>query len=270
MCGSVPAACRKSCVTVQTYCINSDFLPLWNFEMKEGEWLYLCDFYGQLTDECVEMALSRSGGRLIIDEVQSFFAKPRHGIDTLYTCRKYFGVPDGAFLYSASKLSRELPKDVSMGRMEYVLGRFEVGSQEYFQQAQRNNAVLEECGLCSMSALTENLLRGIDYDAVIEARNKNYGRLESALSAKNLLSLLSVNGPFAYPFLVDDGPSARKVLAKRGVFIATLWPNVLEETDEHSVAYVYAKNILPLPIDQRYGIDDMDYILNALEEEKII
>lgn len=35
---------------------------------------------------------------IILDNTQSFFQKPISGIDTIYSCRKYFGVPDGAYL----------------------------------------------------------------------------------------------------------------------------------------------------------------------------
>lgn len=194
MCQSVYSVCKACNVTVETYSIGFDFLPLWNFKVKEGQWLYLCDYYGQLSDECVTKALDVSSGRLIIDEAQNYFARPRQGIDTLYTCRKFFGVSDGGFLYTNSKIERELPIDRSMDRLGFVLGRFEIGSEEYLPQAQHNNAALGECGLRSMSALTKNLLRGIDYEAAITSRNANYSHMELALSDKNSLRLNPVNG----------------------------------------------------------------------------
>ena len=40
------------------------------------------------------------GKNVIIDNVQAYFQRPIEGFDTLYSCRKYFGVPDGAVLYT--------------------------------------------------------------------------------------------------------------------------------------------------------------------------
>lgn len=61
-----------------------------------------------------------------------------------------------------------------------------------------------------------------------------------------------------YPLLVDDAVGIRARLAEEKVFIPTLWPNVLEERDPGSWAFRYSKDILPLPIDQRYGAMDME------------
>ena len=40
-----------------------------------------------------------------------FYAKPIHGNDTFYTCRKFFGVPDGAYLYTDKLLDEEFSKN---------------------------------------------------------------------------------------------------------------------------------------------------------------
>jgi len=66
-----------------------------------------------------------------------------------------------------------------------------------------------------------------------------------------------------YPFLVDDAREIRQKLANMKIYVPTLWPNVAQK-DDGSIACNFANNILPLPIDQRYGRDDMNRILEAL------
>ena len=39
-----------------------------------------------------------------------------------------------------------------------------------------------------------------------------------------------------------------------------MWPDVLERVSEDSIEYGLVQNILPLPCDQRYGMEEMDYI----------
>lgn len=67
-----------------------------------------------------------------------------------------------------------------------------------------------------------------------------------------------------YPYLVDDTDGVRQRMAAEGVFVPTLWPNVLDDCLPDTIAYRYAKNILPLPIDQRYGAEEMDKVLEVL------
>lgn len=270
MCGALADTCAEMGVKVHTYTISEFFEPVWDFEVAANQWLYLGDFYGQLSDECVKRAREISGGRLVVDETQGYFSMPRNGVDTLYTCRKYFGVPDGGFLYTDSILPRGIPKDVSYQRMSQVLGRFELGSAMFLDAARRNNDDVGAVGLRGMSALTENMLRGIDYRVAREKREDNYAVLHKALGGINPLSLRDVPGPFAYPLLVNDGPAARSRLAKRGVFVAMLWPEVAESASRGSVARRFARDILPLPVDQRYGRNDMQYILKCLQEGKVV
>ena len=95
MCSAVPQACDRAGCAHRTYRIGMDFLPVYDFELAEDEWLYLADYYGTLSAEAVARALDFAGGRVVVDEVQGFFRKPWAGADTIYTCRKFFGVPTG-------------------------------------------------------------------------------------------------------------------------------------------------------------------------------
>ncbi len=117
-----------------------------------------------------------------------------------------------------------------------------------------------------MSHLTENLLKGIDYSAVRKKRTENYEVLASALNQYNPLSLLHLDGPFVYPFYCTDGINIRKKLAAEKIFIPTYWSNVIDQMPKETLEYDYAANILPLPCDQRYSKEHMEYILQVLRQ----
>ena len=117
-----------------------------------------------------------------------------------------------------------------------------------------------------MSKLTKNILGAIDYEMVKRIREENYAYLESKLGKINKLRPIAHEGAFAYPFYAENGFEVRKRLAKKRIYIPTLWPNVLEETSEGSLEYDYAANILPLPCDQRYGVDDMEDVIEVVLE----
>ena len=48
------------------------------------------------------------------------------------------------------------------------------------------------------------------------------------------------------------------------VYIPVLWPNVINEVNEESYEYQLANSILPLPVDQRYRIEDMEYMAELI------
>ena len=141
LCSSVPSLCCKAGVEAKTYHIGESFRAMLDFQIAEEEWLYLVDYYGQLTQGDVDEALAASGGRLIIDESQGYYREPWLGADTLYTCRKWFGVADGAFLHTkdGAKLARTLPRSESFDKMGFLLGRFERSAGEFFTDSKINN-----------------------------------------------------------------------------------------------------------------------------------
>lgn len=199
-----------------------------------------------------------------MDNSQHFFAEPVSGVDTLCTCRKYFGVTDGGYLYTDARLSQEMEKDVSYERMEFVLGRYECDASKFYEKASSNNKIFENEDLKEMSLLTQNLLKGIDYDFVIKRRIKNFEYLHNALGKTNKLELTVPIGAFMYPLYIENGMQIKKKLASDKIYIPTLWPDVLENCKQGSIEDDYAQNILPLPVDQRYGTEEMKKIKEAI------
>ena len=133
----------------------------------------------------------------------------------------------------------------------------------FYEAASRNNDELPAEPL-RMSRLTENLLRGIDYDRVRQRRSENFLRLHEALGSVNALPVRPAEGAFAYPLLLEKGSAVRRALIAEKIFVPTLWPNVLREQPEGSAAYRLAANILPLPCDQRYGAEEMAFVAETV------
>ena len=263
LCSSVPNLCKKIGVEYGYYHINEKFEPIFNQALGEEEWLYIVNFYGQLDNDYLT-AWKRKYDRVIIDNAQSYFQMPVGGVDTLYTCRKFFGVADGAYLFTDAKLSRELPRDESFERMHFLLGRFERNANEFYSEYVANNKLFATEPVKRMSRLTENLLCGIDYAGVAKRRQENFEFLDTELWNINELKLKSVYGAFMYPLLIQNGAAVRKELQKEKIYIPTLWPNVLEECPKDSLEYHYAADVLPILVDQRYGIEDMKYLVEVI------
>lgn len=264
LCSSVPNRCEKIGIAYSYYYIDRDFKPIFQQKLDKNEWLYVVNFYGQLDNDYLH-SLKQMYDRIIIDNAQSYFQSPVEGVDTLYTCRKYFGVADGAFLYTDTLLGRDIPRDESFERMHFLLGRYERSANEFYGEYVANNKLFATEPVKKMSRLTENLLHGIDYDTVAQIRQENFDYLNAALENVNELKLKSVYGAFMYPLLIKDGAAIRKTLQKEKIYIPTLWPNVMEECEPNSLEQRYAADILPIPIDQRYDKEDMKYLVEVIK-----
>ena len=255
LCDSVSNVCERENIRYEFYHTDENFLPIFERELDENEYLYVVNFYGQVSQAKIA-EIKTKYNRIILDNVQAFFEAPVDEVDTIYSCRKFFGVPDGAYLYSDAK-HLPLPTDTSMTRMTHILGRFERQSaSDFYQDFQTNDSLFEQLPPMYMSNLTHNILGAIDYQQVVAKRNENWATLHKALGNKNKLQLQMPKGPYMYPFYCKNGARIRKALIEKKIYIPTLWPNVLN-FEECDLEKDYAQNILPLPCDQRYSEQDM-------------
>ena len=69
-----------------------------------------------------------------------------------------------------------------------------------------------------------------------------------------------------YPLWIKNGAAVRKKLQAEKIYIPTLWPNVLQQLPENAIEYQLAANILPLPVDQRYGAGEMQYLAGQVQK----
>ena len=234
-------------------------------KLGESECLYLVNYYGQLTDEKI-LAYQKIFGNIIVDHTHAFFQKPLKGVDTLYSCRKFWGVSDGAYLSTDAVLPMDKPVDHSNKRMGHILGRYEENAGVYYQEMLQNAARYEGMEIRRMSRLTENLLGAIDYETGRRKREENYRILSEALPSEFIFTRVTPEGPFVYPYYHKEGLKLRRWLAEHKIFVPTYWKNILEECTESSLEYQWAADVLPLPCDQRYGKEEMQYMAERIKE----
>lgn len=265
LCESVRQVCINEGVDIRYYHINENFRPF-NLIVEQNEWIYLVNYYGQLAAKEIEKYRDNYG-KIIVDNAHAYFEMPVHGVDTLYTCRKFFGVPDGAFLYTDDqrRIENGLVQDESHERMAFILGRYERPAAEFYDIYVRNDNFFSNEPVKKMSKLTMNLLHGINYTIVRDKRTENYNYLYENFKDLNGIKLKRIGGAYAYPLLLENGSLIRKKLIEEKIYIPTLWPNILSDMESESLEFRYAENILPLPCDQRYECGDMQRVYEVLK-----
>ena len=262
MCDCIFEVCKRMNVEMIKYQLQKDFTPK-AIPKADDLWVYIMNYYGMLSKKQLG-ELKDKYSNIIIDNAQAYFTAPLENTDTLYTCRKFFGVADGAFLFSDARLTRDLETETSWNRMEYLLGRYEGNASTFYNQSVDNNTFFDSAPIKKMSKLTNNLLHGIDYEIIKQKRTKNFTYLHEHIASINELTLPIVTGAFAYPLLITNDSDLREKLIEKNIYIPLLWPNVLKEMSEKSFEYQMARYILPLPCDQRYSLQDMQYLVEEI------
>lgn len=201
--------------------------------------------------------------------------------------RKFVAVPDGALLRSSALLrSDELPSADCIGalraagmlaKQRYLeVGDANPGTHALYTHLLREGEDAFGTGdpPTAPSTLSLQLLDAIDWADVQRTRRENYKTLAARLKGHPGVRLpfpdLSPGEcPLGLPILLEPGKVRDLIqsgLANRGVYAPIHWrlPELPNDT-AYSVASEIAQSELTLPIDQRYGPSEMEWIADVLE-----
>jgi len=247
------------------YHINKDFTLTKEIVLAEGEYLIYTNYFGVMDEYCKEMA-NCYGNRLILDFAQAFFAPKIEGVNTFYSPRKFVGIPDGGIAYVNNPLSLKLPTAHSYDKCAQLLKRYDLTPMDGYNDFKETSHKIAISPLSLMSTLTRGMLSSLDYEFIKERRFSNFALLHEHLAPSNELQIPSLDSfvcPMVYPYCTNN-VSLKQHLISNKVFVATYWPNVLDWCTEDMTEYQMAGNVIALPIDQRYGIEDMERIIELI------
>ncbi len=175
---------KKLGVETENYHINDSFEPIFDYSRVESDEVLVYTNYFGLCDHIVT-SIAGKCRNIIVDNAQSFFSRPLPEIDTFYSARKFFGVPDGAYLYihnSPAEVFGEIQVNTAFARCEHLLKRIETGAEDGYDAFKRNEKAFTGEPIKLMSLLARRILEGIDYRYVAEQRRRNYRYLDEHLS----------------------------------------------------------------------------------------
>jgi hypothetical protein len=247
------------------YSLDEGLEPPANLQAARGEVIIYINYFG-LKGSAARMVAARFGPAAIIDDTQAFYEKGYAGTWSFNSARKFFGVPDGAYLYAPRPVPKVALRNEKVS-WEHLIARL-MGQQEIGYRHFVVNEAASTSEVRGMSVGAERLLAGIDYDRVARRRRDNYSLYHAALGGLNRLQLTVTPDavPLCYPFL-PSGRIARESLYTQGIYPPTYWKDCLTRSSmgfdrERDVA----DRLLPLPLDQRYDRDDIDRVINAVQE----
>ena len=264
VCDAVLQPLRATATPFAFYRIDQLFRPDPDDEAAAGELMLVVNYFGILTDT-VEALAGQRRDRLVVDDTQAFFRRGTPEAWSFNSARKFFGVPDGAFLYGPASGVDRLPPSAS-GDCDHLLARLAGDDQTAWEQFKAHEARID-VEPRAMSPVSARLLAAADMVRACCRRRVNFAALHRRLGSMNTIPLsdqMGHDGPMCYPFLPDHDVD-RPALHRLGVFVPVFWPEVHDRPEAgFDRERLLARRLLPLPIDHRYGSDDMTRVADAV------
>ncbi len=263
ICDAMLEPLEKLNVEYQFYKIDEKLELAGPVEVGDRELIIYVNYFG-IKDAYARQLSDEYDDRLVLDCAPAYYFEPLETGDTFYSPRKFFGVADGGIVYTKYELDEDLETDDSSQRMEHLTIRRDEGAEAGYGRFQANEEKLSHQPIKLMSPQTKELLSQSDMIKARDCRRRNFAHLARHLNSQNRLELdVDYDGPMAYPFWSDDAGLKQRLISHK-IFVATYWPNVLEWAGPDEVERQLAEQIIPLPIDQRYDLADMERILEEV------
>ena len=259
VCDSIIKSATDAGVEVQTYDLDESLYPknLPRTLPDHCAFVYV-NYFGLCQQNVYRLLEALPDDRLIIDNSHALFAAHTNALATIYSPRKFVGLPDGGLLRASPLLKIAPPTEEDRGsfeRMRYLLIRMAYSAREGYADFEKARNSLRETSPLAMSQLTQRLMKSIQWDHVIRRRKKNYAVLAQMMDALNNMhwTLGEDDVPLCYPFSLRgcETEKIKSELAARNIFIATYWPDALPRIKPDSIEARLINETLFLPVDQR-------------------
>lgn len=248
-------------LTTIPYDIDEKLRPVLN-NREPGDYIYHYDVFG--------LSGAISGGHVIADYTHSFFRPPKENQITLYSLRKFFGVPDGSYLLGPHRLLQPQPWNLPVNEIEFLFTRPNLGAEAGFLSYQNWERYLDLAPIAGMSALSESIIGAVDFSRVKKSRLENFIQIHQGLRKNNSLSKLIDTAlnltefvPFCYPYMTSNAQALKQKLIKSRVFVPTLWSGINSPQISPFVQDLI-HDVVHIPVDQRYSQSDMHQILEMI------
>ncbi len=294
ICDTALQPLQRAGIEIEFYAVGADLRPRLDeleraVEEQSPAAVLVVDYFGFPPPEAERLGALRGRTLVVEDCVHGALLElPDHAGgrigDVAFTAfRKYLPLPDGGVLLGVEP--RELPPAAGPGVRARLLGQLlrgsaiagELGYDEtepiFLDLLRTGEDALADPELTGTSTVSERLLATIDLAASAEQRRANYAALLDALPAplEPLFGELPAGvSPLLLSVTVPEGrrDALRAALIRRRVYCPVHWAPLPPEIDperfpdEHRLS----REILGLPIDQRYEPADMQRLARQLAQ----
>lgn len=257
-------------IEIYFYDLREDFRIDSKIKLRSQDWLLYVNYFGICDIVEQEVLGLFDPAQVVLDHAQALLSAPGDCLATIYSPRKFLGIPDGGLMYT--RLELPLPVQIDQGSVErcrHLLlcadGQLDRGYIA-FKQAE---ASLVNTAPRVMSELSRRMINSSDIHGAAQIRCRNFELLHSHFGDINRCVVpVNLMSPLCYPLWLNCSID-RDRLASQGIFIPTYWGEVLGRSNPGSIEHSLTLNCLALPCDQRYGIKDIEHLAMSLRAELV-
>lgn len=280
LCHTMVEAAEKAGFECQYYELNQEYkVSVEALDAKgyrDGDVVLMINYFGlQDLVESTKMIKSTYPHVIVIeDDVQAFYCfieDQNPYADYRFTSpRKAFGIPDGGLVSTqhempwVSEPNTFASLKIQAGVMKSNRSEGGIKDEDYLALFEKGSELIDVSYDSVMSEDGQKLFAGTDFLKVQQCRKENADYLLEGLKTLGIDPLIEVpvnKTPLFIPIFLENRSEVRKKMFSHQVFCPIHWPSeglMLRNGME------MAEHELSLIIDQRYGIEDMNTILNLL------
>lgn len=289
----------KNKINVVFYKINEDLsIDIDDIRSKVSEHtkaILVIHYFGYCQNVCDLKHMQKNHDFVIIEDVvQSFLSKCNGSVIghcgdiSISSYRKWVPVPDGCLLtFNENHKVCTCNLTSVSSRWEYILLRSLGLLTKYVYVKSRISYLKIIFRYCfgkseellstydkpaKMSRTSNILLDKFDYIAIINQRRKNFvyllDNLQSETNIKPLFETLPIGMcPIGFPIIVSNRDELKEKLIENDVYPPIHWelPKEIRKND-FPISWNISEHILTIPLDQRYTIKDMKYIVSIIRQ----
>ena len=232
----------------------------------------------------------RKKGIYIIEDVTQILLNKNLDIQTadfvIGSIRKWCAVPDGGFIKNNSEKKIRVEKlvenigfvnkqiEAQKVKASYVKSLDKKLKEEYTKLFRDSKEILDNNkNIYHISNITKNILKQSDFESIKEKRKNNYNYLYNNLKKFDFIKcplgeLEQEEVPLYCPILINiNKKEFQRFMANSDIYLPIIWPKAKEylASLRFDCDIIY-EQIICIPCDQRYDIDDMKRIILGIEE----
>lgn len=288
ICQSVIQAFEQEHYTIDFYNIKTDLsIEIDDAKRKctpNTDVFFVMHYYGTLQDQndltTIQNLCSMLSITIIEDTTHSILTKVQTiGDYCVASLRKWFALPDGGVAYSLSQKMGTVSCNNEMSFINArVAGMFLKGlylngladNNEIYRKlfAEAEKILDEESKISAISDFSKALINFFDVRNTAQKRKKNADYLHRNINnsaAKPVFQELNINiCPFFYPLYVEHREKFRSYLNQNKIYCPVHWPIEDKRLFKYDTVRYISEHIISIPIDQRYGESDMEYLCSII------
>ncbi|KDC49462.1 hypothetical protein [Pseudoalteromonas fuliginea] len=266
ICDSIFPALKSLTVEVKFYSVNEQLLPASCPKQinKSNSRILLVNYFGLLNEQ-IKTLTAVSPELFIVDNSQALFSEHIDGTTSIYSPRKFLGIPDGGLLRTEIKINMpEALYDASENVGHLLLraaGDVQAGYARFLAAEQALECFIPK----KISVISAHLIKCADINAIKEKRRRNYKILYNKFKSINQLNLpVDDHVPLCYPLKISFNVTGIcKELVSSAVYLPRYWCS----HHSGSVGKDMFENTLFLPVDERISTTELLQLVKLIRNK---